>query len=233
MKSKAIFVSIIIFVLSALVACNIVKDEVVFPEDDISSDDCKMTTSTQDQLATPNIDIEVLTMSSYDEYLNFTNSTELPDNFVYFDYINQFGDFRSLVILTHPEHGDYSRYMYFFEDDKYHIGLMIDHNEDIEDVVAECEDYGFAFTSDVNRYDMRTIKADKKQMFLEENILYTYIGNTLSSIQWQSGEILYTVSGDSFVEYLFDSHEAGSLLEIQTAKDFIEELSEKINSAKK
>ncbi len=229
MKSDAIFISIIIIlVLSTLVSCNSTKNEIVLSEDDI-----KTTTSTQEQIAIPNIDVEILTMSSYDEYLNFINSTELPDNFVYFDYIDQIGDFRSLVILADHKRGDYSRYMYFFADEKYHIALRIDHDENIEDVVAKCKDYGFTLTSDINSSDMRTIKADKKQMFFENDILYTYIDNRLSSIRWQSEEILYTVSGDSFIEYLHNSYEAGSLLSIQTAKEFIGELTQEMNSAKK
>ena len=191
------------------------------------------TASTEKELAKTYIDIYQLTVSTYDEYLSFISSTKLPSEFVYFDFINQFGKFAGLVILSPSERGDYSSYLYSFEGG---LGLYVYHDRTIDDEVAQSTGFGLTLTSDVNRKDMRTIKTEEKKMFLESSFLYSYIQGELISVKWQSDGILFVLSGsgNAFDKIPIDSeNEASKLFKTETASEVVEKLSEKIKAAKK
>lgn len=54
----------------------------------------------------------LLTIDTFDEYTKMLNSIHLPDDFVSYEKISQFGDFGGLVFLSETQKGDFSWYMY-------------------------------------------------------------------------------------------------------------------------
>ena len=232
MKSKTKLISVLIISAFLLLTSCVANNQTEPPVNDLNGTAPQTTSSTQTttspeaELAKPYIDIYQLTMSTYDEYHSFISSTKLPSDFVYFDCIDQFGEFDNLVILSPSERGDYSSYLYGFEGG---LSLYVYHDRTIDDEVAQCIGYGLTFTSDVNKSDIRTVETKEKKMFLENGFLYVYLQGELSSIRWQSDGILYILSGPEFDS----SDEAKKLLKTETAAEVVEKLSEKISSSKK
>ena len=242
--NKAIFILALIVSILFLFASCVASNGADSPVYDLEGTTLQTTASTQtllslqtaastEELAKKAVNVPLLTMSTYDEYLSFISSAELPSNFVYFDFIDRFGEFDTLVILSRIESRDYSSYIYGFENG---LGLYVYHNRTMEGEIAKEEGYGLTFTSDVNKSDMRIIESGEKKMFLENGFLYTYIQGTLSSIKWQSDGILFVLSGsgNDFEKIPLDSeNEASKLFKTETASEVTKKLSEKISATKK
>ena len=55
---------------------------------------------------------------SWDEYIKFVSTTTLPDDFVLYEELRQIGNFQSLILLSYLYYGDFSSYLYGFEDEE-------------------------------------------------------------------------------------------------------------------
>ena len=171
------------------------------------------------EVDTPIIEVELLTISSKEEYVDFLNSNQLPADFVSYDKISAIGNFKGLVILSDAYSNDYSSYMYNLVDSSgFEFVVYIDHEER--------ESYLTDFVSNVNKTDMRVLSDDSKGFYVYNDITYKYISGKISSIVWKSQNIIYTLFGGAkFFNYpLTDSTFIGKMLNTNTALQVLNEV---------
>ena len=164
------------------------------------------------------------TIASYNEYLSFINSKNLPKNFVDFEKIAQFGEFKSIVFLSEARYGNYSSYMYNITDS---IGenfvIYINHKTD----ELSTEDTSSIITN-INTNDMRTTVDSKSGTFAQSDLRYNYVQGKLLTVSWRVNDVNYTIMGNtnnnslSLSEYPANSNTmVGKLLSVKSAADVL------------
>lgn len=164
------------------------------------------------------MDKYVFTVDSYYDYLNFIHSSELPDDFVYYDDICVLGDFVDFICMSDARIGDFSHYLYTIKDEeKFEITLYIEDADSRETI--EMEPISIA-----DPQNMRTVVSTLPVMYEYEGIRYTYVEGKLNSVKWQNDEWAYSVYVDDpcLGEYPNNSSTiVGKLLNLDTALDTI------------
>jgi len=168
-------------------------------------------------------DKNVFTVDSYYEYLKFINSTELPDDFIYYNDICILGEFVDFICMSDIKNGDFSHYLYSVKDKSgVEITLYIKDADSYEEIEIEQ-------ISSVDPHNLRTVEATSPVMYECEGIKYTYVEGKLNSVKWQSDKWVYTVyiNDPCLGEYPDDSSTIiGKLMNQQTALAAIETINE-------
>ncbi len=163
-------------------------------------------------------EIATLPLESYEDYLKFIQTAELPDDFVRYETFSQFGEFESMVCA--PSYG-YSEYSYSIIDNEtgMKLRMYIDHGKEL---TLDGQDE----PAKVNKNDMRTIPKDSARIFVQSGIQYIYVQGNLSAVKWVSNGIMYTISGDLHECKLDSSSPLSKLLKLDTAAEAVASVKE-------
>jgi hypothetical protein len=133
-----------------------------------------------------------LSIFSYDEYVKFTKTAKLPEYFVTYEDISEFGEFSGFVCLSKSEHGDYSSLFYTFVDETgTEFSMYVDYIP-LRNSTAEKTERPIINEANINASDMRTAKVTEFSTYSYNNIEYTYYASgKLHSIVWRRGDIQY------------------------------------------
>ena len=154
---------------------------------------------------TPNVTIE-----TYSEYLSYLSASKLPEEFVTYSSISQFGTFKRFVCLSDSRYGDYSHYMY----------KLVDETGTEVTLYIECGRQSVTTTqlpliASVNTQDMRRLSTTEKGRYLHGGVEYTYLSGKLYSIAWEDGGRTFKLACDS----MFSSYPEGVNTAIELLMD--------------
>ena len=114
---------LLILVLTAIVlfatGCRTQSDMSMKTENDSAQSD-NSDLESKDELAQrsdAHIDIYQLSIYDYDEYMTFVEKTPLPDFFITYEDLSEFGEFNGFVCLSDAATQDYSSLFYSFVDE--------------------------------------------------------------------------------------------------------------------
>lgn len=154
-----------------------------------SSADAPETTGSE--IIQPNVERPLFTISSYDEYLEFLESTDLPDDFVTYDSIAHWGSFNFFVFLSWYDWEGlypYSTYVYNIIDcNGVTLCVEISHNTDNDSQNPE------NIITTVNPADMRRLSTDDTGIYEISGIKYDYFLGDLFAILWRENGVNYSV----------------------------------------
>lgn len=142
-------------------------------------------------------EVPLPTFSNISDYNKFISTTDLPEDFVYYDDLKEFGTFRNLVILSNVRKDGYSNYLYSFypsekySDIKYSFYLYVDRDPWKNDVEVK---YPQLTNNEVDTSDLTKLDSPKSGKYSHENLEYWFIKGQLDSIKWKSGDWYYTLS---------------------------------------
>ncbi len=176
----------------------------------------------------------IVFFSSYDDYVKYIETEDVPDFFVSFDMISQFGEFDSFITLKGNR---FSAYTYTAIDENgCEIRIYIKHGCTLSEGIVDNAITTASF--EINESDMRYIDDNKHVYQLCINdLLYSFVQGGLNSVSWEYNNAVFTVTtvdSGKIRKYPIESKKTtavSKLLNTETAKEFMEELSEKINSA--
>lgn len=176
----------------------------------------------------PTIERPLLTLVSYDEYLKFINSSALPDHFVAYEAVSQFGTFDSFVCTSEASEGDYSEYTYFVVDESdVELALSIDLSPENE------TDSTANILTHVNAEDMRKLSGEESGAYTQSGIRYSYASGMLLSVSWQIDGIEYSIHTTDYsllADYPLDSSaQVAKLLNLQSADEVLSALSTEVD----
>lgn len=181
-------------------------------------------TTTLSELDFPDIDdpcVSVLGFERYSDYLSFVETADLPEGFIHYEMLSQFGEYSYFAVLANLAIEDINKYLYCFKDEKYimddgscgELALYVDHkNEAFENTI-----------SGGNLEDMRLLDTDESGSVIQSGIQYNYISGKLRSMKWKVDGVTYTLAGDPLLsDYPIDSSGVvGKLLNVQSAQNVI------------
>ena len=170
-----------------------------------------------------NVIVDPRPFGCYDGLANYETFMEkytMPDGFVRYEDISEFGEIYSMYFVSNGYKGDYSIYEYWFIDKHGRgIGLCIYQNKDDYEpfIVGELTD------EDINATDMQQTNYGKKGIYEIDGIKYQYSkSGKLYGISWTAAGIGYLLYG----EYMPSSQETivQKLLNLETAYDTLKEI---------
>ena len=194
MKKKLTTILLLCSLCLTICACNISAPNEVNQNDSTQNDSTQNdstethTNNPPGEIVKPNIEYPLLGLSSKEEYTEFLNSVELPDDFVSYDKIDAIGDFDVLIFLSPAYTNNYSSYMYGFVDSEgFAITLYVDHRDQVLSTESS--------VSNVNKTNMRLLPDTSENVcvYVSNNMKYTYISGKLQSISWKTQNITYTL----------------------------------------
>lgn len=132
-----------------------------------------------------------LSIQSYEEYLDFIASDEIPNDFITYEMISYMGEFESLTIRSYYYLSDFSAYHYNLVDDlgvEFSIDVRTDKAP--EDIVTK--NYLMQPPQDI-----RNIESTQVSYFSHNGMEFLYLQGRLTYIYWYHGQIKITFSGRS------------------------------------
>lgn len=130
-------------------------------------------------------------LSTYEEYLDYIENTELPEGFVYYDDIKEIGDFESLAAPQgiNPNSDDSIGYMFNLLYKGKRISLSVVNVLDIElEELYDKDDI------QVDLSDMRYPISGKTGIVIHNDIRYIYLEGELYLIRWYENGWSYTIN---------------------------------------
>ena len=164
-----------------------------------------------------------LCFENWDEYKEYVESNDLVENFITYDMISRFGEFKSFGSTGYSTL-QYGQYWYEIVDangEEYFIS--IDHYAE-----DSAERYNFIQNAEqkVNTSDLRTINAKEAGVHEIDNIMYFYtLNGELLRIRWCIGDIAIFLSGEvskgglSKIDIHSEKTGIRGLLDAKTAKE--------------
>lgn len=130
----------------------------------------------------------LLTLDTYDEYLDFIGSAELPAEFVMYEEISHLGEFKSFVCLSESRINDFSSCMYtLFDESQSEFVLYVDIGSQ-EAIPSE------STVTAVNGSNMRSlVNSTDSGSFVVSGMEYKYLGGKLHTISWFKDNVRYTL----------------------------------------
>lgn len=167
-------------------------------------------------------EVPLLTLETYDEYLNFIGIAELPAEFVAYEDISYLGEFQSFVCLSEARVNDFSSCMYtLFDESQSEFVLYVDIGSQ-EAIPSE------STVTDINGSNMRSsVNSTDSGSFIVSGMEYKYVGGKLLSISWFKDNVRYTLSGDSMLGDYPESTTTttvAKLMNIETAASCLDSL---------
>lgn len=167
-------------------------------------------------------EVPLLTLETYDEYLNFIDNAELPAEFVAYEEISHLGEFKSFVCLSDARINDHSSCMYTLFDEsqsQFVLYVDIDSQETIPPVST---------VTAVNESNMRSlVNSTDSGSFIVSGMEYKYVAGKLLSISWSKDNVRYTLAGDPMLgDYPENvtTTAVAKLMNIETAASYLDPL---------
>ena len=162
----------------------------------------------------------LLTLETYDEYLNFIGNAELPAEFVAYEDISNLGEFKSFVCLSESRINDYSSCMYtLFDESQSEFVLYVD--IDSKETIPSA-----STVTTINGSNMRSlVNSTDSGSFVVSGIEYKYVGGKLLTISWFKDNVRYTLF-DSLGDYPENTTTTAvaKLLDLETAASCLDAL---------
>ena len=141
-------------------------------------------------------DIVQLSIFDYDEYVQFTKNTALPDYFVSYEDLSEFGEFTGFVCLSDATKDDYSSLFYTFEDETgAEVSMYVNYPPE-KWYTESSKSFTILEKENINPADMRTATVNEtKCRYIYNDIEYHYsFHGYIMSINWRCGELEYILS---------------------------------------
>ena len=132
---------------------------------------------------------------SWDEYIKFVSTTTLPDDFVLYEELRQIGNFQSLILLSYLYYGDFSSYLYGFEDEEGNEFSLYVKDE-------EWKDFGHPTVEHTG--DMRTVAIGEACQVVNNGIIYNYLSGRIYTVKWTHNGKYFTLVFENTKEKLAD-----------------------------
>lgn len=162
----------------------------------------------------------LLTLDTYDEYLDFIGSAELPAEFVEYEDISYLGEFQSFICLSEARVNDFSSCMYtLFDESQSEFLLYVDIGSQ-EAIPSE------STVTAVNGNNMRSlVNSTDSGSFVVSGMEYKYLGGKLHTISWFKDNVRYTLF-NSLGDYPENTTTTAvaKLLNLETAASFLDSL---------
>lgn len=200
MKKKIAIILLLCSICLAMCACNMnapdevnqsdsTEQQIANPSAGDNQHDAESlyTGEQQDEIIKPQEgEHPLLTFESENEYAEFLDLNEMPDDFVTYDKIKTIGTFECLVFLSDAYAEDYSSYMYSLVDSEgFGITLYVDHSEG---VLSNLDS-----VSNLHGTDMRMLSDTRSGVFTSDGLKYQYVSGELLSISWETLNVNYTL----------------------------------------
>ncbi len=232
MKYKKILTLMLCLSCCILTACNTVSQQPQDTRDTSDTDNLENNTPIENNHAVydqPMGELPLLTLSSFEDYSKFIRSTELPDNFIYYDTLSDLGVFEGFVCMTDARYGDYSHCLYSVIDSSgYGLDIYIDNRKSLPYAPTEA-----TVITEINAEDMRLSPKISKGKYTKDGIQYNYINNKLLSISWNINQTEITLcsfndDGALLSKYPLNAQTLlAKLLNANTAKSVVQAISNK------
>ena len=165
-----------------------------------------------------------LTMyTSYSDYLKFLKATKLPQNFISFDMISDFGNFRKFQCASS---GGMKEYLYAITDPigGAEILVSVKHNRNLTSSVSSVAE------KDLDSKDLRFLnsKDGGTKLLVHKGIQYTYVNGEILSAKWMVGNVYFSVSGDLSQYSIKNETAISKLLCLDAAYEVIDAIEEKL-----
>ncbi|MBQ9761751.1 MAG: hypothetical protein IJV82_01590 [Oscillospiraceae bacterium] len=154
----------------------------------------------------------------YDDYLIYIDNHSVPENFVEYSDVKDFGSFVKAVIFAY-----FNTYAYEMLDAKgYQIHLRINHNafqipENIDEKLLSLE----------NAVDLWSLPSNEDGYILLEECLFEYSAGLLESVEWGADDISYRLTLTALPEKEHTGTETTlleRLLDLDSARETIHDL---------
>ena len=157
---------------------------------------------------------------SYEEYLEFVSTAELPAEFVFYRDIAPLGEFHHFVCLSGGYLGDYSHYMYTLVDESgTELILYVEYNRNGPEIAP------LPLIEDIDPENMRQTLSSQRGRYIYEGIEYTYISTGLLNITWEDQGRIFTLSGGNLGSYPNDADTlVGKMMELSRVQEAISAL---------
>ena len=173
------------------------------------------------------IDIQLVTFVSLDEFEKFLIEKKINQNFINYGKISDMGEFVSFVFISDALSEDYSRGFYTLKNaDGLEFGLYV---EPVDRTNISSLKQIFSVQSST---DMRTLGTEESGVYSLDGIEYIYVSGVLSSIIWESDDVMFTVLLDSNITNLQIDEMSGclsQLLNAQTACQYVNDFEAKMS----
>ena len=129
----------------------------------------------------------LLTLESLEEYREVIQTHKLPSNFIFYEQLNQFGDFDSLIFCSDViGKKDYSDYIYTLIDSiGCTFGVYINHGDLSGSNPISSEMIQFD--------DMRTLSEEVQGRYTMDGLEYHYLKGKLYCIEWYHDGVVYAI----------------------------------------
>jgi hypothetical protein len=157
----------------------------------------------------------LITIESYDEYLVYLATADLPATFVPYETISALGEFDHFVCLSNGRIGDYSHYMYTLVDETgMELILYVEYNRNGPELTP------LPIIDDIDPDNMRKPLSSQRGRYLYEGIEYKYISTGLLSITWEDQGHIFTLFADDLGSYPDRTDTlAGKMMDLSQAKE--------------
>ena len=157
----------------------------------------------------------LITIESYDEYLVYLATADLPATFVPYETISALGEFDHFVCLSNGRIGDYSHYMYTLVDETgMELILYVEYHRNGPELTP------LPIIDDIDPGNMRKTLSSQRGRYLYEGIEYKYISTGLLSITWEDQGHIFTLFADDLGSYPDRTDTlAGKMMDLSQAKE--------------
>lgn len=157
----------------------------------------------------------LITIESYDEYLVYLATADLPATFVPYETISALGEFDHFVCLSNGRIGDYSHYMYTLVDETgMELILYVEYHRNGPELTP------LPIIDDIDPGNMRKTLSSQRGRYLYEGIEYKYISTGLLSITWEDQGHIFTLFADGLGSYPDRTDTlAGKMMDLSQAKE--------------
>lgn len=216
---KTIFLFLLLCLSLILIACNTTGNDCLSSDNSTTQKEDKVNGNFENTVVEqPNIEMKSLSVYSYEDYQKLVRAIKLPENFVKYEEISQFGEFDALVFLSKTHEGDYSSYMYGLKDSAGGDFVLYIRN------YKEDSETAYEQITSVNSNDMRFSQNTSNCIYVTpEGVKYLYVSGTLNSITWTKDGLKYILFSIHDYPYTNETY-VGKLLNLNTYKEAIQSL---------
>ena len=174
MKAKKLIVFVLSIIMLFITSCQ--KSEPIDNKTvNENSNDNNTIGSIEEENDFPSGEDATIAFYSYDEYLKFVSQNKMPEDFIYYGSLKEYGEFYSFVYSE-----IYNEYRYSFIDfEGFKVSLKI------EPIEAYSYDFKADVLNDFNANDLRTIDYKESAKILKNGYEYQYLLGELRVIKWE------------------------------------------------
>ena len=165
-------------------------------------------------------------IDDYDEYLAYISETAVPENFISYEMIKKFGEFRSFQAVPYgennPTHTMNPNYGYGYD-------LEFDGLEITFDINEKDSDFEYATVSAPTTNDLQIHENKESGVWQNGKFEYHYVQGKLLYIEWEYNDVRYALSSrNSAREYDYTTLSSDSVLSKLVHRDTCEEAFQEI-----